>query len=489
MKKKVRQRKNKVGKNEKSHYEKIQDGYINRLTKTGIGVDNSLTASEYVWQNLSDNQKLLEAMYGTSWIVGACVDTIAQDMTRKGIEIHSSNDPDEIQKIQAYLQELNIWDSLLRGIKWGRLYGGALAIIEIDGQTPSSPLKIETVGKDQFSGLTIYDRWTINPDLNNLIKKGIDAGLPAYYTITQPYGNIDKQITYHHSRCIRLIGDEMVNSKAKTNQRWGATILQRIFDRLVTFDQLTMSTANLVQKSNLTTIKIEDLRSALVGNDAAIKNMRDSFQEMSLMQSAQGITLVDSKDQVENFSYNFSGLSDIFLRNSEQVAGAAKTPIIKLFKQSPSGLTSTGETDMEQYRDTIQCEQSSMLRRPMRKILEISHMSLFGTPIPEDFNFEFKSLKELSEKDKADIANSTTNSVVLAMQNDVIERYTSMEELKQSSAITGIFSNITDEQIEEAKLAPPPIPELQQENPDTELEVKPIGEETIKKPLDITKED
>ena len=45
-----------------------------------------------------------------------------------------------------------------------------------------------------------------------------------------------------------------------------------------------------------------------------------------------------------------------------------------------------------------------------------------------------------------------------AFEKGIIDQATAMQELKQSSDATGVFSNITDEQIEEAKMAPPPMP-------------------------------
>jgi hypothetical protein len=48
--------------------------------------------------------------------------------------------------------------------------------------------------------------------------------------------------------------------------------------------------------------------------------------------------------------------------------------------------------------------------------------------------------------------------VSTAFEKGIIDQATALQELKQSSDQTGVFTNITDEQIDEAKLAPPPMP-------------------------------
>lgn len=78
--------------------------------------------------------------------MGVAVDAVADDMTRKGITITGGLKPEEKSKLDNAREELALWDRLNDTIKWGRLYGGAIGVIMIDGQDMSSPLRMETVG-------------------------------------------------------------------------------------------------------------------------------------------------------------------------------------------------------------------------------------------------------------------------------------------------------------------------------------------------------
>ena len=56
----------------------------------------------------------------------------------------------------------------------------------------------------------------------------------------------------------------------------------------------------------------------------------------------------------------------------------------------------------------------------------------------------------------SDIAASTTDSVIKAVESSVISPATALKELRQQSHLTGVFTNISDEEIEAADNRPPP---------------------------------
>lgn len=79
--------------------------------------------------------------------------------------------------------------------------------------------------------------------------------------------------------------------------------------------------------------------------------------------------------------------------------------------------------------------------------------------MPEGTRIEFRSLWDLSSSEKASVAQTTADTIKGAEEAGLISRATALKELRQSSTVTGIFTNITDEQIEEAEAEGPPIPE------------------------------
>lgn len=444
---------------DKSAVAQAKDGFANFTARMGMGAQNVLSDGIYTFNLLTKNRVQLEAMYRGSWIVGSVVDSVAEDMTRAGVTIKGEDDPESIQKMQSAMTKAGVWGSLLEAIKWGRLYGGALAVINVDGQNTSTPLKIETVGKGQFKGLRVYDRWQLQPSMDAIIQEGPDAGLPEYYTIISDLatGKLSS-VKFHYTRVIRHIGIQLPAYQAIVEQFWGESVIERLHDRLVSFDTATSGAANLVQRAHLRTVQIEKLREVLAAGGKAEENLLTMFHHMRMLQTNEGITLLDKEDNFEAHSYTFSGLSDVILQFGQQISGATGIPLVRLFGQSPAGLNSTGESDLRMYYDNINAQQNSRLREGLMLVLRVLHMSLFGKPAPESLDFDFTPLWQTSQKEKVEISKGVVEAVTKAHQEGVIDTPTAMKELKQSADYTGIFSNITEDAITEAENEPPPMP-------------------------------
>lgn len=436
-----------------------RDGFANFTARMGMGAQNVLSDGVYTFNLLTRNRVQLEAMYRGSWIVGAAIDSVAEDMTRAGVNIKGEDDPDKIQELNARLTRAGVWRSLLEAIKWGRLYGGAISVLMIDGQDPSTPLRIDTVGKGQFRGIRVYDRWQLKPSVESLVQEGQDAGLPMFYTVVSNIQTGETgSVKIHHTRVIRHIGIQLPLWQAFVEEMWGESIIERLYDRLVSFDTATSGAANLIQKAHLRTVQIDKLREVLAAGGKAEENLLQMFHHMRMLQTNEGLTLLDKEDTFAAHSYTFSGLSDMILQFGQQISGATGIPLVRLFGQSPAGLNSTGESDLRMYYDNINAQQEATLRDGMLKILRVMHMSLFGASAPENFDFEWVPLWQTSQKEKVEIANQTTTAVATAFEKGIIDQTTALQELKQSSENTGVFSNITEEQINQSIMEPPPVP-------------------------------
>ena len=441
------------------------DGFDNFVSRLGLNNDNALSAGTYEFNLVTRNRIKLEAAYRGSWIVGAVVDSVAEDMTRAGIEVTTNESEEDIKDLQREISKRQVWQSLQSLIKWGRLYGGAIGVIQIRGQKLDTPLSPETITKGQFQGITVFDRWQVNPG-TEAIQSGPDMGLPVYYSIVNNPTSLDPaaqtatgQLKVHHSRCIRYVGIELPYFQAITEMMWGESVLERLWDRLISFDNATMSSASLIDRANLRTVGIEGLREIIAAGGAAQQGLLSMFEMMRSMQVNEGLTLLDKNDSFTSTAYSFSGLSDMMLQFGQQLSGASGIPLVRLFGQSPAGLSSTGESDIRMYYDNINAQQESKLRQPFETLLKVMWHSTFGKPSPEDLEFSFTPLWQMSAMDKATIAKSNTETIIGAFEAGLTERSTAMKELRGISGDTGLFSNISDEEIDKIENDPPPMPE------------------------------
>ncbi|MEQ1107206.1 DUF1073 domain-containing protein [Acinetobacter seifertii] len=441
-----------------------KDSFQNFAARVGLGSGNQHDQSGYGFNYLSRQRLKLEAMYRTSWVVGQVVDVVADDMTRKGVKLNGLSTPKDSEMIDQEMDRLQVWDKLNKTIKWSRLYGGALAVMMIDGQNVTTPLNLNTIGKDQFKGLLVLDRWMVQPTLEDLVTDmGPDYGKPKYYdVITDSIGLCNQRI--HYSRVIRMDGVELPYWQSITENLWGQSVIERLEDRLTIFDSSTLGAGQLVYKAHLRTYKVKGLRSLIAAGGPLYEALVKQINQIRLWQSNEGLTLMDADDTYEAHQYNFSGLDNILLQFGQQISGATGIPLVRLFGQSPAGLNSTGESDLANYYDNINQQQEGRLRTPLQILYAVLHMSVLGRSLPDSFSFKFASLWQLDDEKKANVAKGVTDAVLAAEEAGLIKRSTALKELRQSSEVTGVFSHITDEEIKAADTGdedPPPPGEKQ----------------------------
>lgn len=439
------------------------DGFQNLAARLGWGAGSQHDQSSYGFNFISRDRVKLEAMYRTSWVVGQAVDVVAEDMTREGADIKGSLAPDDVEHLAKALEALRIWDHLCDTIKWGRLYGGAIAVLLIDGQNVATPLNLDSITKDQFKGLLVLDRWQVTPDLQDLvIDYGPELGMPKFYNVMIGAKGLAGQ-RIHYSRIIRIDGVDLPFWQSQAENLWGQSVIERLFDRLTAFDSTTTGAAQLVYKAHLRTYKVPSLRKIIATGGPAFNALIKQMEQIRLWQSNEGLTVMDAEDTYEAHQYNFSGLSDILLQFGQQLSGALGIPLVRLFGQSPAGLNSTGESDLTMYYDNIKQQQERRLRSPLTKLYGVLSRSVLGKPLPDNFSLDFTSLWQMSDKEKADNASTITTAVIEAMDAGLVSRETALKELRQSSESTGVWSNITDEEIDQAADDPPPPSELNDE--------------------------
>lgn len=428
---------------------KFADGIANPLLRIGTGTRNTFNPSTYRPQWVTLNRQTLEWAYQTSWMASLAVDIVAEDMTREGFELQDTR-PDIVDKINKVADRYGVLDSLCDTIKWSRLYGGAVAIILVDGQDVSTPLTDVPIGS--FRGLCVLDRWQLDSVTNDLVSElGPDFGKPRFYRIISE--NAEVKFTsdrIHHSRVLRMDGRKLPYYLRQSYQGWGASILEPAWDQIRGFDLGTQSATQLLSKTYLRYYKVEGLRDIL-SNDIAAKGFLTQMDYVREFQSSEGMTLGDKEDDFQTFSYSFTGIPEVLLQLGQQVSGAFGIPLVRLFGQSPAGLNSTGESDLRNYYDNVKKLQRSMLRTNLKKLLDVIYQSVTGERPPAEFDFNFTPLWQMTQTERSLVTQQTAATIADAYDRGLLSLDQALTELKKLSGVVGMFSSITDENIEEAK--------------------------------------
>ena len=449
------------------------DAFSNPLARIGADSVNMLEATQYVRSNITANFMKLNNLYRENWVVKRLVDVVPEDMTKNWYKVVSQLSPDAKKQLSRLERRTKVRSKILEGMKWGRLYGGAAAVIIIDGHDEilEEPLDLDAIMPGSFKGLVILDRWCgISPGMG--VVRDIsdpDFGMPEYYNITA--SAIGAGIRIHHSRIIRFIGRPLPYIEQVMEMYWGSSEIEHILSELEKYDNTSYNIAALVFAANLKVYKMEGFDQFATMPTEVQRDLYNTLTMMNWMMCNQGMQIIGATDEFTTHQYTFSGLSDIYEMFMLDVSGASGIPVTKLYGRSPAGLNATGESDMQNYNDSIEEKNESELRPVIDKLLPIMCMSEFGA-VPDDLDFAFNPCRRPTEEEKKNIVQHTSGAVVETFNAGIISHKTALTELRESSDATGMWNSISDEDIEKAdseyqqpgELPMPPMPYMSNAN-------------------------
>jgi uncharacterized protein len=403
------------------------DSLTNMMANLGTNRDTR-SHNHFGYQFVSQFE--LEASYQSNWIARQIVDVPNEDATREWRSFNGA----EAQEIAQEEKRLGIQQLYQTASCWSDLYGGA-GIIMITNQDLAKPLKVEKIGRGDLKKLLVLDRWDLQAQEFNFINPlGENFMKPEFYTF------VNGQTRVHHSHVVRLEGARLPRRLSQLEQGWGDSRLRRCFDDLRDVVATKGGIASLVLKANVDTITREGLSAALAGPECDAVTHR--YQMFGMMQSMVNLGLLDSTETYQRNSVAFSGLSQIMEQFMVWTAGAAQMPVTKLFGQSASGLSATGEGDLDNYYDSIKARQDGPNRLHLELIDQVLVRSAIGS-YPDDLEFEWKPLYQASGAEQAqqDLADAQTDAINI--ENGTIKASQAMRRMQARGTY-----DITDEDID-----------------------------------------
>ena len=395
----------------------------------------------------------LERLYRFNWICRNACDLYARDMTSQGVEWLC--DPELSELLERNFRRFKVWSRLSAAIKWARLYGGAAVILNMADGRHEKPLNPAS----GMVGLMVFDRYELVPDTQNLLT-GVHYGEPATYEVTPRV--LAKGFKVDASRVIRFVGNALPDNCLQQAQLWGDSVIQAMLDRVRFYNSATESTAELMKRAYLRFLGIKDFWQAMASeDDADANNIARAIEMINAMQNISGLTVADKEDSFSSQAYSFGGVKDVLDQFGQQIAGATGVPLVRLFGMSPAGF-STGDADLKNYYGSIQSAQENDLREPIETIAKIILEGEGYSGL--DVDFKFIPLSQPSQTERMQAGQIATSTILQALNAGVISPDRAAAELKRQSEYSGLFSTITDADIEALKLPeiPEPTPEMMQ---------------------------
>ncbi len=429
---------------------KALDAYSNPAANLGAGSNNPVQSAGYVMQRFTWDYQTLNILFRDNWIAKAIIEKPANEMLKNGFEIQTQLDPDKVDEIKRVWTKTKTNTVFRECLYWARLYGGCLLIPMVEGQEDlSQPLDLDTVMPGSYKGCFTVDRWSgISPSLETVEDIGDpEFGQPLYYDISSE--QLKQSVRIHHSRVIKMIGRKLPYWEEIAESYWGASELEHVYTELKKRDDTSANISFLIFLANIRVFSMDGLGQAItLGDQDALNRVYSTMQNMNRLMCNTGTFAIDKEDSFSTQQYSFTGINDVYESFMLDISGAAEIPIDKLFGRSPTGFNS-GEETLQNYYDMIQEKQEATVREPLEKLLKIITMSALGE-IPDDMEIVFNPIRRPSSDEMADLAQKQAQAILDVYNAGVVGKGTVLRELQQQSAITGIWTNITDEMIKQA---------------------------------------
>jgi hypothetical protein len=436
------------------------DYFSNVLARTGYGTPSLAESSSYEMVRLSNNYWLMLTLYRNHWLARRIVDLPAIDMTRAWPKLVVDRSPDDIEKFDRTVHRTGTRAAIRKALKWARLYGGAGAVICIKGHEEflDEPLDLDDVTPGSYLGLIPFDRWVgMYPvgQISETFDKPQEWGLPEYYEVRGTEGGgIDFKI--HSSRILRFTGPEVPTPEFQAQIYWGLSVIEIVWEELRKRDNASWAILNLLFRAQIISQQNPELAQALSGlgmSQQALMSFQRRMEAQNELLSNQSMLILGENCSMTAMQYSFGGIGEVYGQFQMDTAGAAEMPVTRLFGRTITGLGQTNDADERLYEEKIATDQNDQLRPQLDKLYPVIAVSEFGE-VPDDLDLHFPSVRVMTEEDKADLVDKASGPILAAYNAGIIWKKTCLKELKQLGDTSNIFTNITDEEVDEAEEQP-----------------------------------
>lgn len=371
---------------------------------SGLGTGRDKASSAVYLQPLMTDEQLI-AMYRGSWLARKIVDIPALDSCRKWRDWQAEDD--QIEKIEAEENRLNLRGKIMEARTKARLFGGAAVMIGTGDLNTLEPLDYERIGLGGLRYLTVIPKSQLTGGDLDYDPASEWYGKSLWYELR---GQNGRDLKIHPSRLVLFNGATVADDMMMPLERgWGESILTATSDAITNADGTAANIASLIYEAKVDVIKVPNLMSQYMANPAEEKKLLHRFALAATAKGNNGMIILDGDEDYQQKSASFATLPDIMRTFLEMAAGAADIPTTRLLGTSPGGMNATGESDVRNYYDRIQATQTIEVTPAMHRLDECLIRSALGERDP-DIHYSWSSLWQVSDKEKADIFKTKSDA-------------------------------------------------------------------------------
>lgn len=334
-------------------------------------------------------------------LIRAGIETIADDMTRKFIDLTSQGEEDlsaKISELESDLQRFRVKSLFNRALSTTGYQGGCLVYIdmgELDDEEKRVPLYLDssTFKQGSFKGFKIIEPINVYPGVYN----SSDPTADDYFN-PETWYILGKE--YHKSRFLYFAQNEVPLLLKPLYNFFGISLSQQVLEYVQNFTENRRSAQRLLNKFSLTIWKT-DMSAFLSGGDCNSLTQRVKY--FNAQRNNDGTALIDKElEDMVQINTPLSGVTDIVsmsLDLAPVILGISKD---KYFGDLPKGLNASSEGTNRIYYDKIQSLNEKICYDNVEKVIKILQLNRYGE-IDDNISFQFAPLWEMDERERAEI--------------------------------------------------------------------------------------
>jgi hypothetical protein len=333
------------------------------------------------------------------------VSTLAEEMTRKWIELDVSGDENKTEKVkqlESAIRRYKLRDRFRKAIEHDGYFGRGQLYVDV--KTPGGALAADD-DKELQQPLFLSDKKVTKGSLLGF--RAVEAmwTYPNQYNATTPlkpefyrpssWFVMGQQV--HTSRMLMFIS-RPVPDMLKAAYSFGGLSMSQLAEPYVQHWIRTRDSVSDIVHSFSVSGLATNLEATLAGD--AGTQMINRAQLFNKLRDNRGLMLLD-KESEEFFQFNtpLSGLDALQAQAQEQMAAVSNIPLVKLLGITPAGLNANSDGEIRVFYDYVHSQQE-VHREPLKRAIDLIQLSEFGE-IDPDIDFRFVPLYQLSETELA----------------------------------------------------------------------------------------
>lgn len=321
----------------------------------------------------------------------------------------TSEKQEKIAQLEEFLDNLDCRGAYRLMEATDCYFGRAHIFHEIDGNDGNSPNGRDELQSDIGFGIGDISRSRVSREtplthLTNVEPVWIypttyNAMNPLVRDFYKPSMWYMQGIPVHSSRMFTQIG-RPVPDLLKPAYSFGGLSLSQIMQPYVNIWLETRESIGRLIHAFSVMVLMTDMQATMQPGGANLMERIDLFN--AWRDNNGTFVLNKNTEDFKNVSVPLSGLHELQAQSQEHLCSVIRAPVAVYTGISPTGLNASSEGEIRIFENSIHAAQESRYRQNLTKTINFAQLSLWDEVDP-DITFEFVQLRELTEKEEAEL--------------------------------------------------------------------------------------